>query len=98
MTKGTIQNVYWSDGEDVERSSTATYSIPSGWVYGEAGVGYGEVPGSFEMAPMRGGADDGGYPTGILRFEKEMGIFGASSKMLPVGMFSAEIMKDDEQS
>jgi len=97
-TKGTIQNVYWSDGDDTERNSKATYSIPGGWVYGEAGVGYGKVPGRLDMAPMTqrivvGGADEvgRGNPTGILRFEKRMGVLGAASKMVPCGMFSAEI-------
>lgn len=105
-TKGTIQNVYWSDGDDVERNSKATYSIPGGWVYGEAGVGYGTVPGRLDMAPITqrsgvGGADDVGRgdPTGILRFEKRMGVLGAASKMVPCGMFSAEMKgkNNDEQ-
>jgi len=107
-TRGTIQNVYWSEGEDVERSSKATYSVPEGWVYGEAGVGYGRVPGSLELAPMLeqrrgvGSVDDEGSggrgsPTGILRFEKRMGILGAVSKMLPCGMFSAEMAGEEEE-
>ena len=90
-TRGTIQNVAWSDEPDVERSSKATYSVPGGWVYGEAGVGYGRVPGELDMAP-RGG---GGNPTGMLRFERRMGILGAVSKLLPCGMFIAEMITED---
>jgi len=107
-TKGSIQSVYWSEGGNVERKSQATYSIPAGWVYGEAGVGYGNVPGKFDMAPLErssavGDNDGTRGPTGMFRFERKIGILGAASKMLPCGMFSAEMVvteeaKDKEQT
>ena len=86
-TKGSIQNVYWSDREDVERRSSATYSIPSGVIYAEAGIGYGSKPGVFTMAI----GDSATAPGGLLKVEKRSGAFGVTRKMLACGKFSAEM-------
>ena len=88
-TTGTIQNVYWSDRDDVKRKSSATYSIEAGLVYAEASIGYGSKPGVYVMA---GGNAD---PTGILKVERRTGVFGVNSKMLSCGKFSATMIIDE---
>ena len=89
-TKGTIQKVYWSDGENEVTTKTSTeYSIPSGLVYAEIGVGYGR-PGELLMVGGDGSAD-----LGILTVERQMGLLGASSKMEICGKLSGRMMLED---
>ena len=89
-TKGTIQNVYWSDRDEVEKKSSATYGITPGQIYAETRVGFGEKPGVFVM-----GNKDG--PEGLLKVEKAQGMFGVSSKMLACGKFSANMITGEEK-
>jgi hypothetical protein len=88
-TKGTIQNVYWSDRDQVEKKSSATYEIPPGQIYAEIRVGFGEKPGVFVM----GNKD---VPEGLLKVEKAQGMFGVSSKMLACGKFSGTMIISEE--
>ena len=89
-TKGTIQKVYWSDGENEVTTKTSTeYSVPPGLVYAEIGVGYGR-PGELLMVGGDGTAD-----LGILTVERQMGLLGASSKMEICGKLSGKMMLED---
>ena len=87
-TKGTIQNVYWTDRENAERKSSAIYSIPEGTVYAETTIDYGSQPGTYVM-----GNND---IRGVLKVEKATGMFGITSKLLACGMFSGKMMKEDQ--
>ena len=89
-TLGTIQNVSWSDREEVSKKSSATYSIAPGLVYAEASIGYGSEPGVFVMAT----GNNSNEPSGLLKVEKRMGAFGVTSKMLACGKFSANMIVD----
>jgi hypothetical protein len=102
-TTGTIQKVFWSGEEPSTTRTSSTYSIPEGFVYGDIGVGYGDRPGTLEMADERGGggstAGGGGggvgaetVPGGLLRVEKRIGVLGASTKLLPCGKFSGRFL------
>lgn len=84
-TKGTIQNVYWSDREEAERKSSAVYEIAPGKIYAEARVSYGEKPGSYNMGSNKK------YPEGLLKVEKAQGLFGISTKLVACGKFAAEM-------
>ena len=89
-TKGTIQKVYWSDGENEVTSKTSTeYSISPGLVYAEIGVGYGR-PGELLMVGGDGSAD-----LGVLTVERQMGLLGASNKMEICGKLSGKMMLED---
>ena len=81
QTKGSIQNVYWTNEEEKTTQTSSTYSIAPGWVYGDAPIALGRQPGTFDL--LTGGS------TGILRIEKESGLFGISSTMVVCGKFSA---------
>ncbi len=49
--------MFWSgEGPSTTRTSS-TYSIPEGFMYGDIGMGYGDVPGTLEMADERGGGE-----------------------------------------
>lgn len=89
-TLGTIQNVSWSDREEVSKKSSATYSIAPGLIYAEASIGYGNKPGLFVMAT----GDRSNDPNGLLKVEKRMGAFGVSSKMVACGKFSSNMIID----
>lgn len=89
-TKGTIQNVYWTDRENAERKSSAIYSIPAGTVYAETTIDYGSQPGMYVM-----GNND---IQGVLKVEKSTGMFGVTSKLLACGMFSALMIKEDSEN
>jgi len=91
-TQGTIQNVYWSNEENVQRATKATYSIDAGMVVAEAPIGYGSKPGVFTMA---GGESGKNEPGGILKVEKRQGMFGVSSIMVSCGKFSAAMIVDE---
>ena len=70
-TKGTIQKIYWSNDDDQVRETTTTYSIPAGWLYGEA-----------EVKSSRGSTQ---WNNGVLKVEKTTGLLGASTNMIPCG-------------
>jgi len=91
-TKGTIQNIYWSERDEIKSKTSATYSIKPGWIYAEAPVGYGSQPGIFVMANTFSKSSDNIIAPGILRVEERSGLFGASSKQLACGKFSAEML------
>jgi hypothetical protein len=91
-TKGTIQKVFWSDGEnEVTTKTSSEYSIAPGLVYAEIGVGYGQ-PGELLMM-----GTDGSTDLGILTVERTMGLLGASSKMEICGKLSGKMILEDEK-
>lgn len=95
VTTGTIQKVFWSQGESATTKTSSTYSIPAGFMYGDIGVGFGDRPGVLEMLDERGGGGEPGtVPGGLLRVEKKMGVLGAASKMIPCGKFSGRMIVD----
>lgn len=75
-TKGSIQNVFWTDEEEKSVRTKTSYSIPPGFVYGDIDVTAGRVPGSFDF----GGS-------GVLRVEQSAGLFGVSSRLVSCGKF-----------
>ncbi len=93
-TKGTIQNVYWSDRESAERNTSATYEIDAGQIFAEARIGYGSKPGLYVMAQDEQSTVSD-VPGGMLKVEKSQGVFGLTSKMMACGKFSAEMMLED---
>ena len=54
-TTGTIQKVFWSEGEPQTTRTSSTYSIPEGFIYGDIGVGYASQPGMLEMINEKNG-------------------------------------------
>lgn len=98
-TTGSIQNIYWSDREEAESTSSATYSIPQGLVYGEANVGYGAKPGVLIMGEITGGGVSATEKKlgGVLRIERRQGLLGASTQVLPCGKFSAEMLFQSDE-
>ena len=78
QTKGSIQNVYWTEEEEKPIQTSSTYSIPPGLVYGDVELTASRNPGTFDM-----GSD------GVLRIEKEAGLFGISSQLKTCGKFEA---------
>jgi len=92
-TMGTIQKVFWSEGEPTTSRTSSTYSIPEGFVYGDIGVGYGDRPGTLEMMDEKATGMEV-VPGGLLKVEKKMGMLGASSKLLPCGKFSGRMLLD----
>jgi hypothetical protein len=91
-TTGTIQKVFWSEGEPSTTKTSSTYSIPEGFIYGDIGVGYGDRPGTLEMIDEKGSTGTEVIPGGLLRVEKRIGMLGASSKFLPCGKFSGSFL------
>lgn len=91
-TTGTIQKVFWSQGEATTSKTSSTYSIPEGFIYGDIAVGYGDRPGALEMMDEKAAGKDV-VPGGLLRVEKKMGMLGASSKLLPCGKFSGSFLQ-----
>jgi hypothetical protein len=85
-TKGTIQNVYWSkrnpDSDPEIRKTSTTYSIPQGWLYGDAEL----------VKNARGQLT---IINGVLKVEQTTGFLGASIKMVPCGKFEASVVLDD---
>lgn len=92
-TTGTIQKVFWSQGESSTTKTSSTYSIPEGFVYGDIAVSYGDKPGTLEMIDEKAGGEMA--PGGLLRVEKRFGILGAASKLLPCGKFSGKMIMED---
>ena len=80
QTKGSIQKIYWTDEDEKTIQTSSSYSIEPGWVYGDVPIVVGRQPGTFDFGT------DG---NGILRVEKESGLFGISSKMVVCGKFRA---------
>ena len=76
-TKGSISSVSWSNEPDQTRQTSTVYSIPEGWMYGEAEL----VPGSKAGTVV--------WRDGILKVEQTVGLLGVSSKLSPCGKFSA---------
>lgn len=93
-TTGTIQKVFWSQGEPSASKTSSTYSIPEGFIYGDIAVGYGNKPGTLEMMDEKAMGIET-VPGGLLRVEKKMGMLGASSKLLPCGKFSGTMLMED---
>lgn len=91
-TTGTIQKVFWSQGEPTTSKTSSTYSIPEGFIYGDIGVGYGDKPGMLDMTDEKVSGSMEVVPGGLLRVEKKMGMLGASSKLLPCGKFSGKML------
>lgn len=77
-TRGTIQSVAWSDEPSKERKASTQYTIPQGWMYGEAEVSCSAQTGS-SIA----------WKNCILKIEKAVGVLGAGSRMAPCGKFEA---------
>jgi len=73
-TKGTIQKVYWSKEDERTRQTSTVYSIPEGWLYGEACL----------SRTQRG---DIQWKDGILKIEKQQGFLGAASTLVACGKF-----------
>mmetsp|Transcript_20724 Transcript_20724/g.26757 ORF Transcript_20724/g.26757 Transcript_20724/m.26757 type:complete len:284 (-) Transcript_20724:192-1043(-) len=81
-TRGSIQSVFWS-GEPDQVSRTATvYSVPEGWMYGEA-----EVTG--------GSAGSVSWQNTVLKIDQPTGLFRAGTTMVPCGIFVAKLVYDD---
>ena len=98
-TKGTIQKVFWSDGEnEVTTKTSSEYSIPPGTVYAELGVGYGK-PGEVLMLglslPGYAGNDAGGY--GVMTVERSMGLLGATTKLEVCGKLTGKMIMENEE-
>lgn len=90
-TTGTIQKVFWTQGEPSTSKTSSTYSIPEGFVYGDISVGYGDEPGKLAMMDEKSMSAAKGMsiiPGGLLRVEKKSGLLGASSTLVPCGRFS----------
>jgi len=90
-TTGTIQKVFWTQGEPSTSKTSSTYSIPEGFVYGDISVGYGDQPGKLAMMDEKSMSAAKGMvliPGGLLRVEKKSGLLGASSTLVPCGRFS----------
>ena len=75
-TKGTIQSVAWSDQPNQELRSSTVYSIPEGWLYGEASISR-DIKGTTR------------WENCILKIEQSAGLLGVGSKMTPCGKFTA---------
>lgn len=78
-TRGTIQKVYWSKEDERTRQTSTMYSIPEGWLYGEA---------SLSRTP-RG---DILWKDGILKIEKQQGFLGAASTLVACGKFNVRFV------
>lgn len=84
QTTGTINKIYWSKGDDIVTKTSSTYSIPAGYIYADAKIGYGTNPNTFVMRD------------GNLMFEKSSGLLGVSSKMFTCGKFVADMTTSNE--
>ena len=76
-TKGSIQSVSWSNEPDKTRQTSTVYSIPQGWMYGEAELASGSKAGTVT------------WRDGILKVEQAVGLLGVATKLSPCGRFSA---------
>eukprot|EP00560_Eucampia_antarctica_P005608 CAMPEP_0197832990 /NCGR_PEP_ID=MMETSP1437-20131217/17221_1 /TAXON_ID=49252 ORGANISM="Eucampia antarctica, Strain CCMP1452" /NCGR_SAMPLE_ID=MMETSP1437 /ASSEMBLY_ACC=CAM_ASM_001096 /LENGTH=310 /DNA_ID=CAMNT_0043436705 /DNA_START=182 /DNA_END=1114 /DNA_ORIENTATION=- len=71
-TKGTIQNVAWSNRGETSTKASATYSIPKGNIYGQIKIDYGSIPGTLTMNNIK----DKKQPFGLLYVEQKNWSFG----------------------
>eukprot|EP00536_Pseudo-nitzschia_multiseries_P000599 jgi/Psemu1/321697/estExt_fgenesh1_pg.C_70044 len=83
QTKGSIENVYWTDEEEKSIQTSTTYSIPPGMVYGDIQVRLGRKPGTFDVEKE-----------GALRVEKSTGLFGIGNQLVACGKFVAALKYD----
>ena len=98
-TKGTIQKVYWSKEEEKTTATSTTYSIPAGWLYGEATLSKRRSRNNRPVVQWGdvGQEENGGGGGGVLKVEQSMGLLGVASKMTPCGKFTVQMI-DDSQS
>ena len=80
-TTGTIQNVFWSKSDEKTTQTTTAYTIPAGWLYGEAKI----------TKNARGQLL---FSEGVLKVEQTTGMFGIASKMVPCGRFDANVVTE----
>ena len=85
-TRGSIQSVFWSDEPDKVSRTATVYSIPEGWMYGEAELIAGGRPGLVN------------WNDAVLKVEQSTGLLGAGSKMVPCGIFEAKMATNAEYS
>jgi len=87
-TKGTIQQIYWSQENEKKTQTSTTYSIPAGWLYGEARVSSAQSnAGGVAGKSVR-------WEDCVLKVEQQAGLVGAGTKMVPCGKFDAHLAKD----
>jgi hypothetical protein len=79
-TKGSIQNVYWTDEEEKTVQTSTTYSVPPGPVYGDIKI-INRNRNRNRKTFVELGKD------GVLRLEQSSGLFGIASKMVACGKF-----------
>lgn len=79
-TKGSIQSVYWSNEPDQVIETATVYSIPPGWMYGEA-----------ELSLTKTGTLV--WSKGVLKVEQSSGWLGVVSKLVPCGTFNARSIR-----
>jgi hypothetical protein len=72
-TKGSIQKVFWSDEPEQTRQTSTIYTIPEGWMYGEAALASGTKASTLV------------WNDGILKIEQALGLLGVASKLTPCG-------------
>lgn len=77
-TKGSIQSIYWSSEPDKQLQTSTTYSIPAGWLYGEATISIYANGKSVQ------------WQDGVLKVEQATGFLGAGTKMVPCGKFTVK--------
>ena len=82
-TKGSIQSISWSDEPDKTRQTSTVYSIPEGWMFGEAELASGAKAGTVT------------WRNGILKIEQAVGLLGVATKLSPCGRFSASQAFED---
>jgi hypothetical protein len=90
-TRGSIQNVAWTNEEERTTQTSTTYTIPPGFIYGD-------VP----VTPAKGRPGIAGSSfniagDGVLRLEKESGLFGISSRMVACGKFEAKRIQAESE-
>jgi len=83
QTTGTIAKIFWSKEDEQMTKTSSTYTIPPGTVYGDAQIGYGNIPGRLIMKE------------GLLRVEEERGLLGASTIMKVCGKFEANMIMEE---
>lgn len=84
QTKGSIENVFWTDEPSKQVKTSTSYSIPPGWIYADVPVSTGIRPGLIQFKEM-----------GVLRIEQSMGLLGAGSRMVACGSFEGTQIFDD---
>jgi len=84
-TRGSIQSVAWSNQPDQTTRASTIYSIPPGWMYGEA-----------QVTNSGGGLQNKNnkivWDQGVLKIEQATGMLGAGSRMAPCGKFQVQMV------